>query len=760
MYRWRRAALVLLLAALFVPRAATAAPADTPLPPPPPGAVPFAKASLAVLGQPYDSLTRSAELGPTDVARQVLREGDGPFWALVQDDGRTVEVGAAGWRVVASAPVGDDLRIGAQEHVSRIHPRDVSRPALWVSSPGRGCGDVDGRFEVHDIGWRPDGQLSRLWLTFEQHCEKQVPAVIGELRLGMPTEPVMVAPQRITWPETYPNLVTVLPITVLNRGRSPWVAQGSRLEAVSTPPAHRLHADGCVGRTLQPGQSCIVQVRYVPPTAGRHEAVLVVPGPARATRVHLSGTGVEGNTALVLSSDFGDSVGNGEEHYVTPGEWEFDVSGTAERLTATVTAVRDRRLAWKLYDLTAGAGNAFEVGQTYPVQLEPGPHDPHVDFYDATQSIGRDCHKQTGSFTIHELAFESGPEPRIEHLSLSFAQTCEWSPNGTLFGSLAYRSALPVPEPRPASARLVSRFAGDDRYGTATALAEAMWPNPPYGNQQVFLASGENYADALAAAPVAALYDTTLLLTTRTRLPVATGKELERLSASDLIVVGGTAAIAADIHEQLTPHLGAALDVQRVNGADRYATAALLTSALSQTIPPPVAQVLVASGRSPADAVSAGGAAAAVGTGVLLVEPGAVPKATADALRQLRPKRVVVVGGTTAVSETVITQLRRITGSPTVRLAGRDRYETSAVVGKAMVPDARSIVLATGQDYPDALTAVTAVRRTNGMLLLSRPDCLPGPVRRVAMGVRHNRITVVGGNAALSDRVADLRPCQ
>ena len=760
--------LVPLLAALAVSGAATAAPADTPLPPPLPGAVTFSEASLAVLGQPHDPIAWSPELGPTEVARHVLHEGDGPFWALVQDDRRTVDVGAAGWRIVASAPVGDRLRIAAQEQVSQVYPRDLSRPALSVSAPGRGCSGVDGRFEVHDIGWRPDGQLSRLWLTFEQHCEKGVPALVGELRLGMPTEPVVVAPQRIEWPETYPHVTTVLPITVVNRGRSPWVAQESRLEPTSTAAAHQVHVDGCTGRTLQPGQSCIVHVRYAPTAAGRQQSVLVVPGPLRATRVLLSGTAVAGSTALVLSSDFGDWVGAGAEHHVLPHDFEFDVSGSAERLTASVTRFENRSVSWKLWELTAGLGNPLEVGRTYTVGLDPEPQEPNLSFSDKTDDlslslpgnrdpVGRSCAGQTGTFTVHELAFEPGPEPRIARLSLTFAQRCDDSPTGTLYGSLAYRSALPVPEPRPASAPVVSRIAGDDRYGTATALARALWPFSSAQHPSVLVVSGQDYPDALAAAPVAALFDAKLVLVTPTQVPPVTAAELRRQTSQEVTVVGGPAAVAAEVERQLRTIT--LQQVQRLAGADRYSTAAGLTQLANGTAPP-VAQVLVASGRSPADAISASGAAAAVGTGVLLVEPDAVPAATADALRLLRPERVVVVGGTTAISETVVAQLRQLSGSPTVRLAGHDRYETSAVVGQAMVPAARSIVLATGQDYPDALTAVTAVRRTKAMLLLSRPDCLPAPVSRVAMGVRHNRITLVGGRAALDDRVADLQPCQ
>jgi putative cell wall-binding protein len=87
----------------------------------------------------------------------------------------------------------------------------------------------------------------------------------------------------------------------------------------------------------------------------------------------------------------------------------------------------------------------------------------------------------------------------------------------------------------------VNRLAGNDREQTAAKLAEVFWPE---STTRVYLASGQQYPDALAAGPAAGRSDGPLLLTRQDCLPDATHEQLERLREATVVVIGGQTAVS------------------------------------------------------------------------------------------------------------------------------------------------------------------------------------------------------------------------
>jgi hypothetical protein len=85
----------------------------------------------------------------------------------------------------------------------------------------------------------------------------------------------------------------------------------------------------------------------------------------------------------------------------------------------------------------------------------------------------------------------------------------------------------------------VRRYSGADRYSTAAALSSNTWASA----NQVYLATGAGYADAVAAGPVAGMDLAPVLLTRPDSLPGATASEILRLGASEVVMIGGPAAI-------------------------------------------------------------------------------------------------------------------------------------------------------------------------------------------------------------------------
>ena len=151
----------------------------------------------------------------------------------------------------------------------------------------------------------------------------------------------------------------------------------------------------------------------------------------------------------------------------------------------------------------------------------------------------------------------------------------------------------------------------------------------------------------------------------------------------------------------------------RLAGANRYETSAVISQ---NGFAPGVAIAYVASGLGFPDALGAAPAASKLGGPLLLTETATLPPSVDQELRRLQPGRIVVVGGTPSVDDAVLAQLATI--APTTRVAGGDRYATSRAIVDDAFETASVAYVATGQDFPDALTASAAAARLDGPVVL------------------------------------------
>lgn len=194
-------------------------------------------------------------------------------------------------------------------------------------------------------------------------------------------------------------------------------------------------------------------------------------------------------------------------------------------------------------------------------------------------------------------------------------------------------------------------------------------------------------------------------------------------------------------------------DVRRLAGTDRFATAATVSRS---RFDPGIGVAYVATGSAFPDALAASAAAGANQAPVLLTARDRLPDATASELDRLRPGRIVVLGGTAAVSADVQDALRRYTDGPVDRIAGSDRYHTAAAISRATYdPDASAVYVATGTDFPDALTGTPPAVERGAPVLLVTPDAIPDPVAQELRRLTPDQIVVLGGTAAVSSQVVD-----
>ena len=113
------------------------------------------------------------------------------------------------------------------------------------------------------------------------------------------------------------------------------------------------------------------------------------------------------------------------------------------------------------------------------------------------------------------------------------------------------------------------RLWGADRYETAAAIA-AEFVAGSASFDTVIVASGEAFADALAATPLSSVLDAPILLSAPDRLPQATRDFIERHRVTDIIIAGGTESISDDVEDTLNRLIDGA--PRRLDGANRFRT--------------------------------------------------------------------------------------------------------------------------------------------------------------------------------------------
>jgi putative cell wall-binding protein len=312
-----------------------------------------------------------------------------------------------------------------------------------------------------------------------------------------------------------------------------------------------------------------------------------------------------------------------------------------------------------------------------------------------------------------------------------------------------------------------TRLAGADRYATATAVSRAAFPS---GAPAAVVASGESFPDGLAASYLAGQVGGPVLLTASDRLSPATAVELVRLRVSTVYVVGGPAAVSAAVVDRLRTVRGEPdVTVVRVAGADRYATALAVATrgtgrVTSAAVRAPLAAsgtALLASGETFADALAGSAAAAGAHLPLLLTRPNALPSGLLDALDRLGITKVVLLGGTQAVSVQVEQQLTAA-GVRVLRIGGADRVQTATWLADWEVDtlgfDSASVAVARGDDAgggADALgLGVLAGQGRHPLLLTASPGSLGAAL--LAWLTNDSALsggTLAGGPSAISDSV-------
>ena len=293
----------------------------------------------------------------------------------------------------------------------------------------------------------------------------------------------------------------------------------------------------------------------------------------------------------------------------------------------------------------------------------------------------------------------------------------------------------------------MQRLSGADRFATAAAVSAASFTP---GVSVAYVATGANFPDALAAGAAAAERGGPVLLVTGSTVPASTAAELARLQPVTIKLIGGAGVVSDGVLDVLRGYATSGV-AERIAGANRYATAAAVSA---DTFAPGVAAAYIATGANFPDALSGVAAAGLSGAPILLTAPTAIPGDTAAELSRLQPGRIVVLGGAGVISDEVASALGGFATSGNVqRLAGTDRYSTSAAVSTGTFATTDTVFIATGTNFPDALGGGPVAGIVPGPLLLVRGSALPASVAAELQRLDPARVVVLGGPGVVTEGV-------
>ncbi len=283
----------------------------------------------------------------------------------------------------------------------------------------------------------------------------------------------------------------------------------------------------------------------------------------------------------------------------------------------------------------------------------------------------------------------------------------------------------------------VIRMSGVDRYETNLSIVRNGWNEGP----NVIIANGENYPDALCAAPLAKSKNAPIILTSKDKLNSSALEELAKLKANTAYIIGGTGVISTNIEDQLR---GLGITCTRLAGEDRFETSVKVAEQLTTEN-----GIAIASGENFPDALSIAPIAAKMGMPILLSSKSSLPSKVNKYLQDKNVPVSYIVGGVGVLSSDIKSSLKN-----PKRLSGMDRYETNIRILKEFENslDFTSIFIASANNFPDALSGSVLASKYNAPIILT-DNTLSQVTSDFLKNQNCKTINILGGTGAVNTDV-------
>lgn len=192
----------------------------------------------------------------------------------------------------------------------------------------------------------------------------------------------------------------------------------------------------------------------------------------------------------------------------------------------------------------------------------------------------------------------------------------------------------------------------------------------------------------------------------------------------------------------------------RIGGVNRIETAVKIAEeAFSGT----VRNVIITTANNYPDALAGSALAKKLNAPILLVA--GTPGESTDALNYVKQHlekngTVYILGGTGVISNSFVTEFNVMGISEVKRLGGTDRIETSKIIADTQnVSQGTPVIIATKDNFPDALSISSAAAVKGYPILLSGKDSLSQTIKDMLMLIKPEKVYIAGGTGVLANSV-------
>lgn len=285
---------------------------------------------------------------------------------------------------------------------------------------------------------------------------------------------------------------------------------------------------------------------------------------------------------------------------------------------------------------------------------------------------------------------------------------------------------------------------GNNRFSTATEISKMNYAT----GGTVVLVNGNAVADGIAATPLAASENASILLANTNNLPSETANRMKEIAPQKVIIVGGENAVSKALEAKIANDY--AVEVQRIAGKDRYATSFEIAKKLVES-GAEIKTAYIVAGTGEADALSVASKAGADKQPIILTGKDSIAPEMYAWLKEQNLEDAYFIGGNKVISDNVINSVNEITTNDVTanRIAGNNREETNAkVIEKLYTGGFSNVYAAKSNVLVDALSAGPMAAQRNCPVVLVNTNGLTDAQKNVLSGKYADHVYQIGGGVS------------
>jgi len=203
---------------------------------------------------------------------------------------------------------------------------------------------------------------------------------------------------------------------------------------------------------------------------------------------------------------------------------------------------------------------------------------------------------------------------------------------------------------------------------------------------------------------------------------------------------------------QMSGSVPSNVELLRLSGENRFLTATAISAKGWQSSQ----NVILASATGYADALAGVPLAYALDAPILLVNQKDINSHTKNELKRLGAKNIYILGGTAVISEDIEKTLTG-EGLKVKRISGQTRYETAEKIAAEMQAmgaiKSKTVLVASGVNYPDALAASSVAAITGSPILYSPANgAVPNSTLSCIKELAFTDALILGGTASVGEK--------